>query len=106
MSKKLVLFAAVLAVALVFAFVTRTTSSADAAGSECYSSDKGPATPTICQSPRGSASPRQRVSDDVIAGLCPERAMPAGDDHHILPPVAPLVTHRRRLPARRQAVLP
>jgi hypothetical protein len=49
MSKKLVLVAAILAVALVFAFVNRTTSSADAASSDCYSSDKGPDTPTICQ---------------------------------------------------------
>jgi hypothetical protein len=49
MSKKLVLLAAVLAVVLVFAFVNRTTSSADAAGSDCYSGDKGPDTPTICQ---------------------------------------------------------
>lgn len=49
MSKKLVLVAAVVAVALVFAFVNRTTSSADAAGSDCYSGDTGPNVPTICQ---------------------------------------------------------
>jgi hypothetical protein len=49
MSKKLVLVAAVVAVTLVFAFANRTTSSADAAASDCYSGDTGPSTPTICQ---------------------------------------------------------
>ena len=49
MSKKLVLVAAVVAVALLFAFANRTTSSADAAGSDCYSGDSGPNVPTICQ---------------------------------------------------------
>jgi hypothetical protein len=49
MSKKLVLVAAVVAGALLFAIANQTTSSAGAAGSDCYSSDKGPDTPTICQ---------------------------------------------------------
>jgi hypothetical protein len=49
MSKKLVLVGAIIAGALLFAFANQTTSKADAAGSDCYSSDKGPDTPTICQ---------------------------------------------------------
>jgi hypothetical protein len=49
MSKKLVLVAALVAGVLLFAFANRTTSSADAAGSDCYAADKGPDTPTICQ---------------------------------------------------------
>ena len=49
MSKKLVVLAALVAGALLFAFANQTTSKADAAGSDCYSGDKGPDTPTICQ---------------------------------------------------------
>ena len=49
MSKKLVLVAAIVAGVMLFAFANRTTSSADAAGSDCYSADQGPDTPTICQ---------------------------------------------------------
>jgi len=49
MSKKSVLVAIVVAGVLMFAFANRTTSSADAAGSDCYAGDKGPDTPTICQ---------------------------------------------------------
>jgi hypothetical protein len=49
MSKKLFLAAVVLAGTLLFAFANQTTSSADAASSDCYSGDKGPDSPTICQ---------------------------------------------------------
>jgi hypothetical protein len=49
MSKKLVLVAAVVAGAVLFAFANQTTSSADAASGDCYAGDKGPDTPTICQ---------------------------------------------------------
>ena len=49
MSKKLVLVAVVVAGALLFAFANQTTSSADAASGDCYSGDKGPDAPTICQ---------------------------------------------------------
>jgi len=49
MSKKLVLVGAILAGALTFAIANQTTSKADAASGDCYSSDKGPDTPTICQ---------------------------------------------------------
>ena len=49
MSKKLVLVAAIVAGVMLFALANRTTSSADAAGSDCYSADQGPDTPTICQ---------------------------------------------------------
>ena len=49
MSKKLVLVALVIAAGLLFAVVPKLSSSADAAGGDCYSGDKGPDAPTICQ---------------------------------------------------------
>jgi hypothetical protein len=49
MSKKLILVAVLVAAGLLFALVPKVTSSADAAHGDCYSGDKGPDTPTICQ---------------------------------------------------------
>ena len=49
MSKKLVLVAALVAGITLFAVANQTTSSADAAGGNCYAGDSGPDTPTICQ---------------------------------------------------------
>lgn len=48
MSKRLILVGALVAAGLVFAVVPKVTSSADAASGDCYSGDKGPDTPTIC----------------------------------------------------------
>jgi hypothetical protein len=49
MSKKLILVAVLVAAGLLFALVPKVTSSADAAHGDCYSGDKGPDTPTLCQ---------------------------------------------------------
>lgn len=49
MSKKLILVTVLVAAGLLFALVPKVTSSADAAHGDCYSGDKGPDTPTICQ---------------------------------------------------------
>jgi hypothetical protein len=49
MSKKLILVGLVVSAGLFFAVVPKITSSADAASGDCYSGDKGPDTPTICQ---------------------------------------------------------
>jgi len=49
MSKKLILVAVLVAAGLLFAVVPKLSSTADAAHSDCYSGDKGPDTPTICQ---------------------------------------------------------
>lgn len=49
MSRRLILVALVLAAGLVFTVFPKITSSADAASSDCYSGDKGPDAPTICE---------------------------------------------------------
>ena len=49
MSKKLILVAGLVAAALFFVIVPKLSSTADATHGDCYSGDKGPDTPTICQ---------------------------------------------------------
>ena len=49
MSKRLILVAVLVAAGLLFAIVPKVSSTADAAHGDCYSGDKGPDTPTICQ---------------------------------------------------------
>ena len=49
MSRRLILVALVLAAGVVFAVGPKITSSADAASGDCYSGDKGPDTPTVCE---------------------------------------------------------
>src|SRR5581483_588138 len=53
------------------------------------------------------SAPRQRESDNVIAGLRAEFAMTSGGDDDVLPPVfTEPVSHRRRLRARGQFAFP
>lgn len=49
MSKKSILLVVLVAAGLLFALVPKLSSTADAAHGDCYSGDKGPDTPTICQ---------------------------------------------------------
>ena len=48
MSKKIIVIAVVLGLALFMAAQLRTANRADAAGGDCYADSKGPSEPTIC----------------------------------------------------------
>jgi len=48
MNRKSAAVAVIVGLTLVAAVVLRTTNRADASASDCYSSEAGPTTPTIC----------------------------------------------------------
>lgn len=49
MNRKGAAVAVIVGLTLVAAIALRASNRADASASDCYSSDQGPATPTICE---------------------------------------------------------